>query len=90
MTEIQDSSGKLVYSNIGTHNGYEYKEGATSTSLKSNFFNIPKQYEYKPKKDITTFELAQIIPILTWKDVYSIGQEVDSLPDKCKRHFVEV
>lgn len=52
-------------------------------------------YDWRPKEDITAYELARCVPILTamqtmggvynnWKDI--IGQ----LPESCQRHFTKV
>jgi len=53
-------------------------------------FKLPKQHIYKPKEDITTYELAQIIPVFNPRDLYSTNILINSLPDNCKRHFEEV
>jgi len=47
----------------------------------------PKQYLWKPRLDITTYELALAIPILFYSINYSIETMLDSVPEGVKRHF---
>jgi hypothetical protein len=55
--------------------------------MMSAFLKSFKRYKYIPKEDITTYELAQIIPTLITRDFYTIELQINSLPDNCKRHF---
>ncbi len=47
-----------------------------------------KEYFYEPKPDITTFELAQLAPLMVpvyWKS--TLDRIYDELPPECKRHI---
>ena len=46
-----------------------------------------KQYLWKPRLDITTYELALAMPILFYSINYSIEIMLDSVPEGVKRHF---
>ena len=51
----------------------------------------PKQYLWKPRLDITTYELALAIPILFYGlNDYAVESIIDSVPEGVKRHFEEV
>ena len=50
----------------------------------------PKQYQWKPQLDITTYELALAMPILFYSINYSIETMLDSVPKEVKRHFKEI
>jgi hypothetical protein len=54
------------------------------------FLRSFKHYKYIPKENITTYELAQIIPILITINPCSVESQINSLPDNCKRHFEEI
>lgn len=47
-----------------------------------------KHYVYSPKKDITVYELALIVPVLHTQ--HNIEQVIEVLPPEAKRHFEEV
>lgn len=48
-------------------------------------------YSWEPLPDITAYELALCMPILSSKiDSGSTGHPVDKLPTAAKRHFVRV
>jgi len=53
----------------------------------------PPLYLYKPKEDITVYELALITPILILSsyslDANSIEQQIKNLPENAQRHFEE-
>ena len=51
----------------------------------------PKQYEWKPKEDITTYELALCVPIIVYGG-YNHGVEylIIALPENAQRHFQEI
>jgi hypothetical protein len=53
--------------------------------------SVVKYYTWLPKEDITTYELAQILPILLYgqKCPMSMGHFVQDLPANLKRHFEE-
>lgn len=52
----------------------------------------PKPIRWMPKADITTYELAQAIPVLLMiggnASCLGIEDQVAGLPDEVKRHFV--
>jgi len=45
------------------------------------------KWDYIPREDITTYELALIIPVLNTGDWISQSQMIQNLPDKAQRHF---
>lgn len=47
-----------------------------------------KRYVYKPQADITTYELALIVPVFHTK--IDIERMIELLPPEAKRHFEEV
>jgi hypothetical protein len=65
----------------------ELKESEHSLDAFYPVTEKPKYYQYEPKEDITTFELANIIPAMLSRNN---GMFVDGLEDRFKRHFVEV
>jgi hypothetical protein len=50
----------------------------------------PKQYIWKPKEDITAYELALCVQLFVIKDSFSFGLLIENLPENAKRHFEEV
>jgi len=48
-----------------------------------------RSFEWSPKEDITTHELALCMNVLLCKD-YDYAGFYDKLPDNAKRHFVEL
>lgn len=54
---------------------------------------VPPLYLYKPKEDITIYELALITPILILSscslDARSVEQQIKNLPENAQRHFEE-
>jgi len=50
----------------------------------------PRQFEWHPKDDITTYELALCFPIFCVGMHRCIGEQYDKLPDNAKRHFIEL
>lgn len=52
-------------------------------------FKPPRQYNWQPQSDITAYELALCLPVLTATG-YGAGEQIDNLPDAARRHFVEV
>lgn len=53
---------------------------------------IAKHYEWEPEKDITTYELAICLPIVsamqhTGSFVHDWSNVIDDLEENCKRHF---
>jgi len=56
----------------------------------SNTIRLPKQYKWIPKEDISAYELALCIPVVTatyWHDAESY---IEGLPESARRHFEEV
>ena len=49
-----------------------------------------KQYQWKPQLDITTYELALVIPILSYWLTDTAENIINSVPEGVKRHFEEV
>ena len=49
---------------------------------------IVKWYLFKPKKDITAYELAMMFSLTHWK-LRDASGDVDNYPEGVKRHFVE-
>lgn len=72
-------------------------------SVQWNLSEPPKRYKFEPQEDITTYELAQIVPILLAssrdaKDMYQLlnkeisehlTDRVESLPERLRRHFID-
>lgn len=58
--------------------------------LSSVAIHIPKQYIWKPKEDITAYELALCLPMLMSRGWYDMEAVVKSLPDNAARHFEEI
>lgn len=57
--------------------------------LSEQFFSrLPKQYNWRPKPDITVYELALAVPVLLLR-LYDIETAVKSLPESVQRHFEE-
>lgn len=55
----------------------------------------PKKFIWKPKEDITTYELALSVPILTRSvvagfSIQDVEETIESLPENVKRHFEEI
>ena len=51
-----------------------------------------RRYRWKPKKDITTYELSLCLPAVTMMQSMNGGLHnheliVDGLPENCRRHF---
>jgi|GEM_PF-5829539 len=53
------------------------------------FVSQPRQYDWKPKSDITAYELALIIPIFACRD-FDVELAISKLPEQARRHFEEV
>ncbi|HUV85402.1 MAG TPA: hypothetical protein VMV86_06820 [Methanosarcinales archaeon] len=54
-------------------------------------FRLPKQYKWNPKDDITAYELALCVPIITC-GAYSSDAEylIAALSENAQRHFEEI
>ena len=52
--------------------------------------NTPKNYDWKPKEDITTFELALCLPAFSFTNKYDMEFFILQLPDNARRHFEDV
>ena len=56
----------------------------------------PKRYNWLPKEDIATFELAQcmiVLLMMTNSNLYYgdlFEMQINGLPENCKRHFEEI
>lgn len=48
--------------------------------------NASHQYDWRPKSDITTYELALCMPMFAI-DWHQVGRIYDSLPSEAKRHW---
>jgi len=51
------------------------------------FIPAPTRYMYNPLQDITTYELALIVPVIIHSHISGI---VSKLPPEAKRHFREI
>jgi len=60
-----------------------------SLQFATTAFKPPRQYNWQPQSDITAYELALCLPVLTATG-YGAGEQIDNLPDAARRHFVEV
>lgn len=49
----------------------------------------PKAYSWKPQPDITAYELALAIPILSFH-TFDTEAQIAALPERVQRHFEEV
>lgn len=49
----------------------------------------PKAYNWKPRPDITAYELALAIPILSFH-TFDTEARIEALPERVRRHFEEV
>ena len=52
-------------------------------------FYEPKQFIWKPRPDITAYELALAIPIITFH-CFERETAIGELPEEVQRHFEEV
>lgn len=55
----------------------------------------PKKFLWKPKEDITTYELALSMPIwarsvVAGFSIQDVFEAIESLPENVKRHFEEI
>jgi len=57
-----------------------------ATVLNTGTLRVPKRFIWRPKEDITAYELARCAPAFGVSSL-SLGDFVDSLPDEAKRHF---
>lgn len=64
-------------------------EGIKSATI-THLIQLPKQYNWSPKEDITAYELALAVPILIYARHGDIENLVNGLPENCRRHFEEV
>jgi len=51
---------------------------------------IKGTFRWAPKEDITTHELALIMPTFlaaTTGDAFAVHEKIEALPEKCRRHF---
>jgi hypothetical protein len=65
------------------------KDGVVTDS--GSFFEIPKQYEWKPKEDITIYELALCMPIIVYgAHGVDIEYMIGALPKNAQRYFEEM
>jgi hypothetical protein len=66
-------------------------EGKLITGDLSSFsitIKSPKRYSWKPREDITAYELALCLPILMGNG-WDIEPVVHTLPENARRHFEE-
>jgi len=59
-------------------------------AIASTTFRVPKRYEWQPKEDITTYELALCVSIIT-RGAYGSDVEdaIIASPENVQRHFQE-
>ena len=88
-TNIKTGNSDELTINANTDN-FRLEAGSGEIQL------VPMEfYSWEPKEDITTYELAQCLPIVTamqtmgayynnWK------KQVNNLPQNCQRHFAKV
>jgi len=50
---------------------------------------VPECYEWKPQPDITAYELALAIPIVSFH-TFDTETAIKALPESVRRHFREV
>jgi len=62
----------------------------SSSETNSVSIRIPKSYNWKPKEDITAYELALCLPVLTGKNWYDVEYLIEALPENARRHFEQV
>lgn len=69
----------------------------STTHSDDEIFQIrkPKKFIWRPKEDITTYELALTMPIWTRSTVagfsiQDVEEVIESLPENVKRHFEEI
>jgi len=58
--------------------------------MNSTSIHLPKQYNWKPKEDITAYELALCLPVFWGVASSSYEDFINSLPENARRHFEEV
>jgi hypothetical protein len=78
-----------INDNEDIFNVNEFNPGINIDEEHSSGLRIDQKcYKWKPKQDITTFELAKCIPVMTANVLDSdIGKLVNNLPENCQRHF---
>jgi len=52
-------------------------------------YKEPKSYLWKPKGDITAYELALCLPVFQYNYPDYISDLIERLPLKARRHFLE-
>lgn len=58
--------------------------------IKEDEVRMPKPYFWKPKKDITVYELVLCFPLLSWRGWFDAECAISELPENCQRHFEEI
>lgn len=59
----------------------------SSSETNSFLIRIPKSYNWRPKEDITAYELALCLPVLVGKSWYDAEYFIETLPENVRRHF---
>jgi len=62
-------------------------------SVSSNDLSVmktPKTYIWKPKEDISVYELALCLPLISFRGWFDAEYAISELPENCQRHFEEV
>lgn len=59
----------------------------SSSEINSVRIRIPKSHIWKPKEDITTYELALCLPVLTGRNWYNLEYFIEALPESARCHF---
>ncbi len=65
--------------------------GEIEDEVNSLIQEIPKEFIYKPHKDITAYEISLILPLVADSNRNSVSEtcrRIDKLPNEAKRHFV--
>jgi hypothetical protein len=52
--------------------------------------NVQKGYKWRPKEDITAYELALCIPVFGYQGGWNIIDYIEKLPPQVLRHFVKI
>ena len=56
----------------------------------SYIIRVPKSWMWKPREDVTPYEVAMCLPALLCIDGYQRDRMIASMPDNFARHFEEI
>jgi hypothetical protein len=48
---------------------------------------VQKRYDWKPKEDITAYELALCVPVMLSNGGWGLECMIEALPESARRHF---